>query len=353
MVLYESDAPQGFRIDAELWARLNMHSNHTEILDPARLHAVESVARQLGNFNESFEGSTRTLASLLEAPIVVFALVDQDKQIIQGAYGLPMRETSATEGVFCRACVAQDDLLVVSDPMKDERFAHSPFVTGAPHLRFYAGVPVHAPNGKAVGTLCIVDTKAREFTEEHASILRWFRDNLEKIISFRTPLVQNEDNRDDFERVLHQKWRCAAAARKPISVLMIELDYLEAYNDQYEQPAGDYVSKATAAVIKTCFRRSNEIVTRYEGRFVVLISGAKEREAHGLAEHCRVSMEDLSIEHMASPYEIVTISIGVAADFPHKSLTGAVELVERSDWLLHEAKASGHNRTVASFAVLH
>ena len=55
-----------------------------------------------------------------------------------------------------------DGLLVVNDAETDARFATSPLVTGHPHIRFYAGVPVFSPSGEKVGTLCVLDTIRRE-----------------------------------------------------------------------------------------------------------------------------------------------------------------------------------------------
>lgn len=60
--------------------------------------------------------------------------------------------------------------LVVNDLTKDSRFRHYPFVTGAPHSRFYAGVPIRSPTGLSIGTLCVLDEKPRDGLAQHELI---------------------------------------------------------------------------------------------------------------------------------------------------------------------------------------
>jgi GAF domain-containing protein len=56
--------------------------------------------------------------------------------------------------------------LIVNDLTKDDRFKHYPFVEGAPHSKFYAGVPIRSPSGHSIGTYCVLDDKPRDGLSE-------------------------------------------------------------------------------------------------------------------------------------------------------------------------------------------
>ena len=62
--------------------------------------------------------------------------------------------------------------MVVPDATRDPRFVDNPLVTGAPGIRFYAGVPLKGVNGASIGTLCIIDVKPRELTNEQRTLLK-------------------------------------------------------------------------------------------------------------------------------------------------------------------------------------
>ena len=68
----------------------------------------------------------------------------------------------------------EPEVMVVPNAAEDARFADNPFVTGDFHLRFYAGAPLHGPNGQAIGALALVDTKPREFFAEQLRRLKKF-----------------------------------------------------------------------------------------------------------------------------------------------------------------------------------
>jgi two-component sensor histidine kinase len=116
-----------------------------------------------GGPDVDFDRLAQTAAWLAGAPIGLVTLVDQERQTFSGAFGTELRQ-SATDTSFCAHVMALDEsesALVVPDALLDARFANNPLVTGAPHLRFYAGVPL-VISGQKVGTLCVFDLVPRE-----------------------------------------------------------------------------------------------------------------------------------------------------------------------------------------------
>jgi hypothetical protein len=92
-------------------------------------------------------------------------LVDQNRQWFKSRFGLFIPEGPRSTS-FCGHAIVQEDMLVVEDALKDERFHDNPAVTGPPHVRFYAGRPLATPGGAKLGTLCLIGREPREFSAE-------------------------------------------------------------------------------------------------------------------------------------------------------------------------------------------
>jgi len=108
-----------------------------------------------------------------EMALVTF--VDHDRQWFKAHIGLDLTETSRDVS-FCAHALLEDDIMVVPDARQDQRFHDNPLVTGSPWIRFYAGALLRLPLGSALGTLCVIDSKPRDWTALDGSILRALRD---------------------------------------------------------------------------------------------------------------------------------------------------------------------------------
>ncbi|MCX2525499.1 sensor domain-containing phosphodiesterase [Larsenimonas rhizosphaerae] len=95
-------------------------------------------------------------ARMFDVPIALVTLVDHDRFHFKAQTGLDICSVDR-EDSFCAHTIMQNDVLTAPDVIEDERFKHSPLVTGPPHIRFYAGVPLTSPEGVTIGTLCIAD----------------------------------------------------------------------------------------------------------------------------------------------------------------------------------------------------
>src|SRR3546814_18130455 len=107
-----------------------------------------------------FDRVTKLVADLFDAPIALVSLIDDRRQWFKSAHGLDVSETPR-EISFCQYAIAAEKPLIVPDAAADPRFRDNPLVTGAPPIRFYAGMPLRAHNGAILGTLCVIDRKPR------------------------------------------------------------------------------------------------------------------------------------------------------------------------------------------------
>jgi GAF domain-containing protein len=131
--------------------------------DDLRVEALSQLSILDTEADERFDRITRIAAKLLGVPIVAVSLVDEDRQWFKSIQGLDVSETGRDISFCGHAVYGGDDIFIVADALTDPRFADNPLVANAPGIRFYAGGPVHTTAGQAVGTLCAIDTKPREF----------------------------------------------------------------------------------------------------------------------------------------------------------------------------------------------
>jgi PAS domain S-box-containing protein len=117
-----------------------------------------------------FDRITRLASAATRAPIALICLVDAHRQWFKSRRGLDLAETPR-EISFCAHTILQNEPLIVADTLLDGRFADNPLVIGGPHIRCYAGHPIHAPLGECVGTLCVIDTRPRLLSPQQLDAL--------------------------------------------------------------------------------------------------------------------------------------------------------------------------------------
>lgn len=111
-----------------------------------------------------FDDLTKIAAHLLDVPIALVTIVDEQRQWFKSRVGLEVAETPRDQA-FCGYVILDDQVMEVHDAQLDPRFTDNPLVTDGPHIRFYAGAPLITPEGDRLGTLCVIDRKARTLTE--------------------------------------------------------------------------------------------------------------------------------------------------------------------------------------------
>lgn len=108
---------------------------------------------------------------ICDAPISLVTLVAAEHLWFKARCGLDPDRMPRKEA-FCAYALEQDDILEVPDAREDARFAQAVPVTGAPHVRFYAGALVRGVGGQRFGTLCVLDTRPRTLSDDQREGLR-------------------------------------------------------------------------------------------------------------------------------------------------------------------------------------
>lgn len=138
--------------------------------EAARLAALAASGLLDSEQEAVFDRLTFLAAQVTDSPMALLTLVDARRQWFKSRVGLELRETPR-EIAFCSHAILRDEPMLVFDAQQDLRFRDNPLVTGAPHIRFYAGVPLVDAQGYRLGTLCVLDREPRRLRERELQAL--------------------------------------------------------------------------------------------------------------------------------------------------------------------------------------
>lgn len=137
-------------------------------------------------------------AELCGTSLVALALINGSLQWYTPGGGL-RTDAVQTDLLFCAYAICDpSQVLVVPDTREDYRFAHTPYVLGAPQVQFYAGAPLVTSTGQGIGALCVMDTRPRTLTEGQISglqlLARMVINHLEtqQLLAFKDRALQHE-----------------------------------------------------------------------------------------------------------------------------------------------------------------
>ncbi len=310
---------------------------HGRLCTLQRLDVLDTAAE------EPFEGIVALVKQVLNVPICAISLVDKDRQWFKAQRGLEVEET-ARDISFCRHTITSMAPYIVSDATKDSRFADNPLVTGGPKIRSYAGIPLTTPDGYNVGSLCVIDTNPRIFSDDDISILR----NFARVVSGELELRQIASidlltgalsRRAWFDIAEAEVMRSARHSRA-LSLLVIDIDNFKAINDTFGHTKGDMVIRQVAQVAQSQLRRSDSF-GRFGGEeFVCVLPETELADALALAERIRLAISQNLLDCLEG--QRCTVSIGVSSVGPGEA--DIVPAFERADGALYLAKQSGRDR---------
>lgn len=127
----------------------------------------------------AFDDLTRMAADILEMPMASLSIIGRDRSWVKAHVGLDDPAGGPRESFLSSHAIEHpQELLVVQDTTKDERFAANPSVTQAPYVRFYAAAPLTLSSGHAVGALCVMDTKPRTIEADILEQLKFLADQV-------------------------------------------------------------------------------------------------------------------------------------------------------------------------------
>jgi diguanylate cyclase (GGDEF)-like protein len=297
---------------------------------------------------ERFDRLTRLAQRIFDVPIAVITLVDSNRQWFKSCQGLDATETPRSIS-FCGHAILGDEVFVIPDAALDPRFADNPLVAGAPHIRFYAGQPLKANNGSRLGTLCILDIKPRQPSQDDLDVLRDLAALVESELNLLDAIWKQANfdtltglpNRNMFHDRLEQEAIKFHRTNIPLSLLLIDLDQFKEVNDTLGHAVGDALLQEAAHRIRACVRKSDTVARLGGDEFTVILPQ--------LADTSHV--EDIAqkiINKMAEPYhlgsEIVYVSASIGITLYPNDAADIDILIQNADQAMYVAKNQGRNR---------
>ena len=327
-----------------------------------RLAALQDTGLLDCEPQELFDRLTRLAAALTGSPIALISLLDQHRQWFLSRQGLDASSTSRSVS-FCTHAILQDGVFEVPDAHDDARFADNPLVRGAPHARFYAGVPLRLPSGEALGTLCVLDHAPRQLSPLQREALETLAQSAVSEMELRRRLhhLQTEAqqraraeahlhhlatrdpltglaNRTTLRDRLDQQLRLAQRHQRGLALIVLGLDRFKLINDALGHDVGDVVLSVSAGRLVQALRDSDTVARMGADEFAVLVHDLEHPEQ-------ALQLAQKLLKHLAEPIEVegqrlqASASAGVAL-FP--PLGESPELLLRhADLALLEAKARG------------
>ncbi|OWW26653.1 hypothetical protein B4Q04_02935 [Zobellia sp. OII3] len=206
-----------------------------------RLKALESFHILNTLEEEEYDAITHIAADICNTPMALVSLVDSNRQWFKSHYGIDATETPRDLAFCAHAINAPEDLFVVEDASQDERFHDNPLVTGGPGVQFYAGAPLTTKEGHSIGTLCVIDTKARDnFTDRQKASLKALANQVMTQLELRRQNILQKKINDELSiknaQLKHFTYRLAHDLKTPlldISALVgfIKEDYLHLFKN--------------------------------------------------------------------------------------------------------------------------
>lgn len=212
---------------------------------------------------QAFDDLAALAADLCGTEIALITLVDSDYQWFKARVGV--EQTGTTRDLsFCGHCITDRHPLVVEDTLQDPRFADNPLVTGAPHIRFYAGVPLQIDGGSAVGALSVAHRSPRGITTKQLDALRRLARQISRELGLRrdlhraSPTAADSDLPIGLGDVVGDRWRLTRAlGRGGVGAVFEALD-----------PSGE---RAAVKLLLPTWRAHKEVVERFAREARVLM----------------------------------------------------------------------------------
>ena len=309
----------------------------------------------------------RTAALVFGIPFILVALNERYRDWYHCAHGVDANDHDRLQA-FCAHANLSEGAFFVEDVRRDTYFANNPAVTDSPRVGFFAGAPLHNPEGKRFGTMCLIDSKPRKFTQVDLDILVSFALLVGQDICLRSAgryairdLIESEEdkctlfdlamtdpltqtlNRRAFFRFSEREVSRASRYGTQLAVLMLDIDHFKQVNDVHGHAVGDVVLKAMVKTISDSIR-DEDLIGRLGGEeFAIVLPQTSPERAEIVANRLRQEIKALTFEGEGGTFN-VTISIGISE--PTDSDMDIVASLERSDKALYTAKRNGRDRVV-------
>ena len=322
--------------------------------EPARLAMLRSLGVVDGSTEERFQDLVRLAAWICGTTSSAVSFVDADRQWFKARHNVEPCETPREQSFCAHALDRPAEVLVVPDARSDPRFADNPLVTQEPGIRFYAGAPMVGSDGRALGTVCVLDDRPRELDADQrealAALARLAVALLELGLGRRTrDAITGLPDREAFEAWLSEpdpggrgSPAGAEAAQGPLAraLLVLDLDGFRRINLALGAQAADEALRVTAQRLLETAGEDALVARRRADQFLIAVPGRSATQARQLGRRLAAAVS-APIRTGGETVEL-TASVGVAwQEQPDRRA-----LLREATLALEEAKRRGPSQLV-------
>jgi diguanylate cyclase (GGDEF)-like protein len=343
------------------------------LYDITRIKNAEKAAIEARNVAETLREAGLTLSSKLDFRQISDVILDLLKRVIPYDVGAFL----TVEGAELRLAAIKQPLEVIrllgdTFPLAGSRLCHMTVQRGRPlispvggpedillpllpnwDVHSFLGVPI-VFRDRVTGLIALYNSGTQGFSEGDARVAELFAgqvaialDNSRRVEIMEKQAVTDEltglYNRRAFADVGEKEVGRARRYRRPLSLILFDIDHFKNVNDTYGHPVGDHVLRLLTKLV-TRTTRSTDHVCRYGGEeFIVLMPEAGHDEGLAMADRLRLEISRMTIVAAGTGEIALTVSCGVAElrpDDPGEDLDG---LIARADRAMYQAKAAGRN----------
>lgn len=245
-------------------------------------------------------------------------------------------------GLYCETVIRRNKMLLVPNASKSDRWRSNPDMKY--NMKCYLGFPIKLPDGDIFGTICMLDDKENNFSQDMKDFMEKMRNLIEAYLKLLhlsiTDQLTSLYNRTYLNIKASGEMKRADITKNTITALLLDIDHFKKINDTFGHLLGDRVLKNFARIIRSFFQETGVIFRLGGDEFIVLMPGTAINEALIKAEHLRLKVENSEI----CPDVKITVSIGAAERNPGESLD---DWFMRVDKALYKVKKRGRNQVAS------
>ncbi|MGJ3239351.1 MAG: protein kinase domain-containing protein [Anaerolineae bacterium] len=163
----------------------------TQIVDPDRVAALRKTFLLDTKAEEAFDRLTNMAARVLGAPISFISLIDVNRHYVKSGIGASIQELPLSHS-FCKHVVATGEPLIVDDARNHPAVRHNPAIKEYDVIG-YLGMPIYTTDGLNIGSLCVIDNKPRQWSEDEISIIRDLTSSVMMEIELRVQIRMEQE----------------------------------------------------------------------------------------------------------------------------------------------------------------
>ncbi|KHN50784.1 sensor domain-containing phosphodiesterase [Pectobacterium fontis] len=258
------------------------HLSHDE---KKRMQTLDELKKTDISQDDILHKLTEIACQLLKTPTALVTLTGSKSLHVKARNHFPLDDMDKI-GSFDHFTVQTGQAFVCQDATQDERFKNSPYVTGEPFIRFYAGAPLQTKEGYSIGTFCVIDYVPRTFHKMQLRRLREFAAIAMELMEYRnaiglidpvTLLPNRQRLVDDISHItdIHERYML-------VLIDTINISYAYEMGCALGMPTLESLLKDIGIFLRLSLSASDNIYCAALGRFALLVQADKKE--HVLAE---------------------------------------------------------------------